>query len=131
MMPAGASPPRRASLPLPRRLDDVVDPTRRSPRSPRETREQACRPAPADVDSLAHDLWNILSSVRGYAQLLLSMVDDERAVEYLAIIEAESSRCCGVLERMLRPADAGGTADAQRSAGAGAAGSRAASICIP
>ena len=87
MMPGGAS------LPL------------RSPRSRRETSEPACRPLPTDADFLAHDLWNILSSVRGYAQLLLSMVDDERTVAYLAIIEAESSRCCGLIERMLRPAD--------------------------
>ncbi len=119
MMPAGASLPlpRLPGQAVPGRLDDVVDPTRRSPRSRQETREQACRPLPAGVDSLAHDLWNTLSSVRGYAQLLLSMVDDERTVEYLAIIEAESSRGCGLIERMLRPADAGGTADEPATGG--------------
>ncbi len=65
----------------------------------------------ADPVSFAHDLRNILSSVRGYAQLLLSMVDDDKAVEYVAIIEAESSRCCELIDRMLRPAElTGGSA---------------------
>lgn len=78
-------------------------PLLRSPKPGGKGMAQIPRPLPADVESFAHDLRNILSGVRGYAQLLLSMAHEEKIVEYLAIIEAESSRCCELLERMLRP----------------------------
>jgi signal transduction histidine kinase len=60
---------------------------------------------PEGAVSFAHDLRNILSSVRSYAQLLLSTADNGKMLEYLGIIEAESSRCCDLIGRMLRPTD--------------------------
>ncbi len=69
---------------------------------------------PAGSVSFAHDLRNILSSVRGYAQLLLSIAHEEKIVEHLAIMEAESSRCCELLERMLRPGEPAGAPTSPR-----------------
>ena len=56
--------------------------------------------------SIAHDLRNTLSCIRGYAQLLLSGPSEQLKVDALSIIEAETSRCCELLEHMLRPGQA-------------------------
>lgn len=75
------------------------------PRPAGKGRTQVRHTPPADFEAFAHDLRNILSSVRGCAQLLSSLVDDEKAAEYLAIIEAESGKCCDLIERMLMPTE--------------------------
>jgi signal transduction histidine kinase len=54
--------------------------------------------------SIAHDLRNTLSCIRGYAQLLLSGPGERLKVDALAIIEAETRRCCELLDHMLHPA---------------------------
>ncbi len=73
-------------------------------RSPGRTRTAQVPPClPPGAASFAHDLRNILSSVRGYAQLLLSTADDGKMLEYCEIIEAESSRCRDLIDRMFRP----------------------------
>ena len=53
--------------------------------------------------SIAHDLRNTLSCIRGYAQLLLAGSDEQLKVKALSTIEAAASRCCELLVRMLHP----------------------------
>lgn len=57
----------------------------------------------ARLTSIAHDLRNTLTCVRGYAQLLLSGPGEQLKVNTLSIIEFETSRCCELLDHLLHP----------------------------
>ncbi len=61
----------------------------------------------AGAASFAHDLRNILSIIRSYAQLLLSTAGSGKMLEYSEIIEAESSRCRDLIDRMFGPTGPG------------------------
>jgi signal transduction histidine kinase len=72
------------------------------------------RPAATDASSV-HDLPHVLSCVLGYAQLLLSMTDDEKMLEYLGVIDASSRRCHELTGRMLMPTHSANMPDARDS----------------
>ena len=66
---------------------------------------------------VAHDLRNVLSCIRGHARLLLSGSEEGGTVEHAAVIEAESTKCCELIERVLRPARSAGDADPRADTG--------------
>ena len=76
---------------------------------------EAALAAQAGDVSFTHELRNISSCIRAYAQLLLSMNDDGRMLEYLGIMEAGSRRCCNLIDRALKPTSPASVAGASGS----------------
>ncbi|MHC4248273.1 MAG: ATP-binding protein [Planctomycetota bacterium] len=90
-------------------------------KSPNEAEDAPTGPVPvrsrlpAGAVAFVHHIRNILSSVGSYAQLLLPRANGGETPEYLEIIEAASSGCCELIDRMLRPTTSRRAGDAGES----------------
>ena len=72
--------------------------------------------------AFAHHIRNILSSVRGHAQLLLSATGEAETLRRLEVIQDASGRCCDLADGELRPSASSETEGSRESDAARVAG---------